>query len=318
MERRPKVFHQVLRRINADDVIVPWVGRWGYWAGEDVTVRLWLSRYGAADPGVGVVRWWVDGTPLADKEPVPDVARGQVVDLGSITFPAPVVVGKGGQQFVLHLRWKGASGRVVAENDLTLSVFPEAVQAAVPGVALRTPDGALAERLRALQWPVADAPGPGVVTIARQLDNELYGRVQNGERLLLLADGLEALSAPLPRARIVPRAGTSWQGDWASSFSWLRRTGPYAALPGGPLLDFGFSRVIPEHVIVGLSPWDFQGDVDAGMFVGWIHKPVGLAARLRYGRGVVLITTFRLSNADIGTDPVATALLRALVARLGA
>jgi hypothetical protein len=81
-------------------------------------------------------------------------------------------------------------------------------------------------------------------------------------------------------------------------------------------LDLSFSRVIPEHVIVGLSPWDFEGDVDAGLFVGWIHKPVALIARVRCGRGVVLITTFRLCHENVGADPVATTLLRALVERL--
>ena len=76
--------------------------------------------------------------------------------------------------------------------------------------------------------------------------------------------------------------------------------------------------MIPEHVITGLSPWDFQGDVDAGLFVGWIHKPAGLIARRRYGKGEVLISTFHLGVKDIQDDPIAGALLRALVLRLKA
>ena len=316
MERRPKAFHQVLRRINADDVILPGVERWAYWAGEPISVRVGLSRYGVADPGPGVVRWQIAGTVLGGELLAPALARGQVVDLGTITFSAPAIVGKDGQQFVLNLRWLGADGRVVAENDLTFSVFPLEAQAAMSGVMVWTPDGELADRLRARAWPVADAPGPNTLVIARRLDHELHRWVQHGGHLLLLADGPEALSALLPRLRVVPRQGTVWQGDWASSFSWLKRSGPYATIPGGPLLDLSFSRVIPEHVIVGLSPWDFEGDVDAGLFVGWIHKPVALIARVRCGRGVVLITTFRLCHENVGADPVATTLLRALVERL--
>lgn len=316
MERRPKVFHQVLRRINADDVIVPAVERWAYWAGEPVVIRIWLSRYSAADPGAGVVRWQVEETALAGEIPAPPLARGQVVDLGEIAFTAPEVTGESGRQFTLSLRWLGANGRVVAENDLTFSVFPFALRIAALKMALWTPDGELADRLRELSWPVTDALRPDVLVIARRLDYELHRWVQHGGCLLLLANGPEALSAPLPRVRVVPREGTVWQGDWASSFSWLRRAGPYAVLPGGPLLDLSFSRVIPEHVIAGLSPWDFEADVDAGLFVGWIHKPVALIARVRYGRGVVLITTFRICDENIGADPVATTLLRALVARL--
>ncbi len=172
-----------------------------------------------------------------------------------------------------------------------------------------------AARLRALGWPVADGLAPGVVAVARRLDTLLHSWVQNGGRVLLLAEGPEAMATSLPRVHITPRAGTPWQGDWASSFAWLRRTGPFATLPGGPLLDLSFSRVIPEHVIAGLSPWDFEADVDAGLCVGWIHKPVGLIVRRRYGQGAAVVTTLRLADEDLGRDPVATALLQGLAAR---
>lgn len=316
MDRRPKAFHHVLGRINADDVIIPEVERWAYWSGEPVTIRLWISRYGATAPGPGVVRWWVDESMAKGQVSISDVERGQVVQLESITFPAPIVEGDAGRQARLRLRWEDAAGRVVAENELTFSVLPGGARAPIPDMTLWTPDSRLARTLRDLGWPLADKLGPGVIAITRQLGEKLRGWVRDGGRLLLLADGPEALAAPLPRVQITPRRGTVWQGDWASSFAWLRRTGPYAALPGGPLLDLSFSCVIPEHVITGLSPWDFQGDVDAGLFVGWIHKPVGLIARRRYGRGTVLISTFRLTDEGLRTDPVAGALLLALVSRL--
>ena len=315
MERRPKAFHDVLARVNADDVLIPQVERWAYWAGETVTVRLWGSRFGAADPGAGIVRWWVEGTALQGASAVPPVARGQVVELGQIAFPTPMVDGVGGQAHTLQMQWLAADGRLVAENDLRFSVFPEGVRAPLAGVTFWSPDAGLAARLRALDWPLADGLAPGVVAVARKLDTLLHSWVQNGGRVLLLAEGPEAMATGLPRVHITPRAGTNWQGDWASSFAWLRRTGPFATLPGGPLLDLSFSRVIPEHVIAGLSPWDFEADVDAGLCVGWIHKPVGLIVRRRYGQGAAVVTTLRLADEDLGSDPVATALLRGLAAR---
>ena len=104
-----------------------------------------------------------------------------------------------------------------------------------------------------------------------------------------------------------------WQGDWISSFSWLRRDGPFAHIPGGPLLDHAFDRVIPNHVIAGCSTWDLQARVHAGIVVGWVHKPAGLIVERERGRGKMVVTTFRLLEETPGADPVATALLDALI-----
>ena len=109
------------------------------------------------------------------------------------------------------------------------------------------------------------------------------------------------------------REGTPWQGDWASSFSWLRRQGPFAKLPGASLLGLSFDRVIPIHVISGCNRHDFQSRVHAGLFVGWIHKPVALSVERAYGSGRFLATTFRLFRDAPLVDPTATLLLDALV-----
>ena len=104
-----------------------------------------------------------------------------------------------------------------------------------------------------------------------------------------------------------------WQGDWISSFSWLRRDGPFARVPGGPLLDHAFDRVIPNHVIAGCNAWDFQARVHAGMVLGWAHKPAGLIVERERGGGKLVVTTFRLLEGAPGADPVATALLDGLI-----
>ena len=97
------------------------------------------------------------------------------------------------------------------------------------------------------------------------------------------------------------------------SFSWLRRDGPFARIPGGPLLDHAFDRVIPNHVVAGCSTWDFQARVHAGMVIGWVHKPAGLIVERERGRGKMVVTTFRLLEDAPGVDPVATALLDGLL-----
>lgn len=131
--------------------------------------------------------------------------------------------------------------------------------------------------------------------------------------MLLLARGPDAIGPGFADVEIEIREGTPWEGDWISSFAWLRREGPFARLPGGPLLDHSFDRVIPECVLVGFQPWDFDAHAHAGLFVGWIHKPVALAAERRYGRGRAVITTFKLTDDPPGEDPMATTLLDALI-----
>jgi hypothetical protein len=112
---------------------------------------------------------------------------------------------------------------------------------------------------------------------------------------------------------VVNRNGTLWRGDWASSFAWLRRGGQFAGLPGGPLLDETFDRVIPTHVIKRCNLLDFQARVFGGLVVGWIHKPVALGVERSYGRGRFVTSTLRLFGDEPGADPTATTLTDTLL-----
>ena len=113
--------------------------------------------------------------------------------------------------------------------------------------------------------------------------------------------------------RVQSRDGTLWRGDWASSFAWLRRTDHFDGFPGGPLLDETMDRVLPNHVIVNCNLLDFQARVFAGLVVGWIHKPVALGVERSYGRGRLVVSTFRLFRDEPLSDPTATMLFDKLV-----
>jgi hypothetical protein len=115
---------------------------------------------------------------------------------------------------------------------------------------------------------------------------------------------------PLPNITLTARHGTMWRGDWIAGFSWIRREGAFADLPGGPLIDLSYSGVVPRHVMGGWAGWEFAGAVTAGLVVGWVHKPVALIGEKRLGQGGLVASTFRLMAAD---DPVADALLDALI-----
>jgi hypothetical protein len=101
---------------------------------------------------------------------------------------------------------------------------------------------------------------------------------------------------------------------WASSFGWLHRPCSFLRVPGGPLLDETFDRVLPKYVISGCNLLDFQARVHAGLVVGWIHKPVALVVERSYGKGRFVVSTFRLFRDPPGADPTATVLLDSLLA----
>jgi 3-oxoacyl-[acyl-carrier-protein] synthase-3 len=71
----------------------------------------------------------------------------------------------------------------------------------------------------------------------------------------------------MPNINLIARHGTMWRGDWIAGFSWIRRDGAFAALPGGPLLDLSFDRVVPHHVMTGFRGWEYGGPVQAGLVV---------------------------------------------------
>ena len=104
------------------------------------------------------------------------------------------------------------------------------------------------------------------------------------------------------------RHNSIWRGDWVGNFPWLRRDGAFAHLPGGPLLDLGFARVIPHQVLTHQRSWEFRGRVHAGTVVGWVHRPAAFVIEKRLGKGKLVISTFRLMRDPFDADPVATAL----------
>ena len=132
---------------------------------------------------------------------------------------------------------------------------------------------------------------------------------------MLLLDAGAAQGMALPWGAVVPRAGTPWQGDWATSFAWLRKEGPFAALPGDPLLEMDFAPVMPEAVLVSIPHWATDASW-AGLAVGWIHKPVSLLAAGPYGRGQIAVTTFRLDADLVAGNVVAQSLLAGLVRKI--
>lgn len=243
----------------------------------------------------------------------PPLHAGTVVDLGDIEIALPDVAAAVSVRLDFRL---GDSSAPASRAWVDLSLHPR--QRDVQRVPVYSPDAAVREHLVGLGYDVVGEANAALLIVSTTLDDAIAAHVRQGGRLLLLPETEIPLYPLFPHwqnVQVEARAGTPWQGDWASSFSWLHRAGPFTALPGGPLLDMAFDRVLPTHVISGANLHDFHGRVHAGLVVGWIHKPVALAIERGYGNGHFVASTFRLFRDPPGVDPTATLLLEALAER---
>ncbi|MDJ0449078.1 sugar-binding domain-containing protein [Methylocystis sp. JR02] len=310
MRSNTRAFHDVFHSINADTVIVPRLERAAFWAGETLQVPVRIAHGGsdALEPGtLEILSDW------SQTMPTPRIEAGSVADMGVISFELPQVDKSSMRQVSFHLR--AANGEIIASNDIEVALHP--ARATPPALSLWSPEPDVRVRLQAFGYRLATGMNDADVVVALRNTSDLADHVRTGGRAVLLPEDEGTLTPFFPHwqnVKVVARDGTLWRGDWASSFAWLRRRGPFRGLPGGPMIDQTFDRVIPTHVISGCNLLDFHARVHAALAVGWIHKPVGLAVERFYGEGHIVISTFRLLRDPASADPTATVLFDALVA----
>jgi hypothetical protein len=251
---------------------------------------------------------------VAGRYPVAMLPSGAVADIGVIDVPLPSQ--KRSRRSRVEFVLRDDTGAVLARNHLDVSIHARSATDAFSSITVWSGDAAMLERLAALGYPAAGEASTADVIVAHDIDKPLLSQVRDGARLVLLPGTEMSLNPLFPHwqnVRVIARAGTLWAGDWASTFAWLVRNRTFAEIPGGPLIDEPFDRVIPTHVIAGCNLHDFQSRVQAGLAIGWLHKPVALSVERTYGRGHFVVSTFRLNRDPPGEDPTATLLLKSLI-----
>ena len=315
MCRNPKAYFDVIGQVNSPDAIVPtdWE-RIAFWEGERCEVKLALSHFSSAD--LAELRlWsgsWISGPRSGASFEGITPQRAQLTNVGTVVFDVPRL-----EQAIrarLEMRLINAAGELVTRNHHELYFFPRAesrerhVRLAVPGLPR------LAARLAGMGYELTDQESADLVVVERMTD-ELRWYVQNGGRVLWLAEEPDSQQTHLGPISIAQRQGRSWQGDWASSMSWIRQDKIFQGIPTGGTVDFAFADLTPETVIVGLTPRDFAANVHSGLFVGWVHHLVALVAERPIDRGRVMICTYRLRE-HLGSHPVATLMMRDMIERI--
>ncbi|HEY8383316.1 MAG TPA: sugar-binding domain-containing protein [Microvirga sp.] len=312
MRRNPRVFHELFHIVNGDTMVVPKWDRLSYWAGE--TARFGLAVAHGAGPALEGCTLTLTLCDHSQTIPLDRIQAPAVVDLDTVEVPIPAFDEPQLRRVQLELR--RADGSLVAQNHLDLVIHPRRQRPAQARQLVWTADEDIRLHMQALGYTPARALEEATLVVSRTHNKAIADHVRQGANLLLLPEEDMTLYPFFPHwqaVRVQARKGQLWSGDWASSFAWMRRTGPFARFPSGPLLDETMDRVLPEHVISGCNLLDFQARVFAGLVVGWIHKPVALGVERSYGRGRLVASTFRLFRDKPLADPTAAMLLDSLV-----
>ncbi len=147
----------------------------------------------------------------------------------------------------LDARWPAEDGTQVAKNQVNLvcvSAEPTPVKLHV------IEDAALGSVLRELGYQVSEgdvsSSGTDEIIVSAAYTSELEVHLQRGARVLLLADPTGSDNThdnvALPVGYVALRTDSVWQGDWANSIAWVKKQGPFAGLPGGPLLEMEWAE----------------------------------------------------------------------------
>ncbi|MCB0045506.1 MAG: hypothetical protein KDD92_08765 [Caldilineaceae bacterium] len=299
MQRQVKhLLDPILKQVNQDRALLLRPDQWSAQPDAPITVTVRPADVaGAVD--YGCIRWQADD----------QTGEFATADVETLTF-IPTKPGL----ITLQAQWIDDAGNELARNAVEIACV-ETPQ--FSGNLCVPDDDELAQTLQALGYAVTRVlpaqPSPqSPVIVARRYTREVSRALHQGGRVLLLAHAPETPpgvdSLPLPYGRVIPREGTTWQGDWATSFAWLKRTGPFARLAGPPLLEMDFAPVMPDVVLAGLPSWALRTASWAGLAVGWVHAAVSLLACLEYGKGRLAVTTFKLHAGTLADNVIAQAL----------
>ena len=342
MNRNPRVFHDRFSTVNNDIVIVPRVEHYAAWSGDRFSFGIVIATGSETLPQGLRLICSIDGTLQVDLI-VPSANALSAITLDAISITLPSITKNRMCKIGLKL-FRGK--KILSQNSFEIALYQKQVPKA--GLTISTHDETIAEWAEQMGYQVVAAEN-STVHIVHALNAQDIAAMQAGARYLVLADGstktyrnlrtdrakreqpfmpifdeipgnLGGPDSQLPNIVLHERNRSIWRGDWISGFSWIKRRGAFAAMPGGPMLDLSFDRVVPHHVMTGCRAWEYAGSVHAGLVVGWVHKPAATIMERRVGKGGLVATTFRLINnpqthakSSQNDDPVSVFLFHALL-----
>jgi hypothetical protein len=309
-----------LKDIQGQDILIPRLSpRTAFWEGETAALAVTFSCFSGRSVVGGRLAWEVEGhADLHGEEPVQlggtmetEPALGSY-SIGQFWITAPPVAGP--TKTVIHLTLRDARGEVVARTTQNIVFVPGHLRTLGRGktVWLYDPLGSaigLSSLLTGIGFRVVTQPTPDAIGLVTRWDPMVSAFLRNGGKATLVAAHTKSITiASGLGVRLLERNTNGWWGDWCTSKTWFVPD-YFPSLPDTLRFDFEFQPIVPERVLTGPT----VENIVAGLFVGWLHNPAALVARLPIGKGDLVVTTFDLLP-NIGNDPIATLLLHDLFA----
>lgn len=322
MWRQPKVYAAELGKLQQPDLVIVRTNKKNFTSGEPIELEALFSHYSKRDLQGARLRWLNEsGRVVGTQSTVRTIAPASVTSLEKRTQTAPDVSAP--QRHLIRVQLLTRTGIVVSENSTTVFVYPKA-QPAVQ-IALRFSDTESGDVLKpeqvssvgytVLRQSDPARTGTAEILIARRFDERVDRYVRDGGRAIILANAKDAL--PNGAIKVTPRAGSDLDGNWVTNFNWIRSdlpSSPFHSVGFTKILGFESENVVPRFVIQGIEGAHYD-DVLAGIFYGWLNNNAALAAQMRFGKGALLLTTFRFD--EYGKDAYATHLLDSLIRYVG-
>jgi hypothetical protein len=320
MARNPKAFHHRLKDLQAQDILIPRLSpRTSFWEHETAMLGLEFSCFSGRSIAGGVVSWEIEGFPDQHGEQLVRLNESHDYQPGCGSFPvaqiwitAPSVAAP--TKAVIQVALRDARGETVARATQNIVFVPADRRSVGRGKTvwlydpLHTAIG-LSSLLTSIGCRVTNRPDPDVLGLVTRWDPNVSAFLHNGGRAVLVATHAKSITiASGLGVRLLERNTNGWWGDWCTSKIWFVPE-HFPSLPDTLRFDFEFQPIVPERVLTG----PLAENISSGLFVGWLHNPAAIVARLPIGNGDLVVTTFDLLP-NLGSDPIATLLLHDLFA----
>lgn len=308
--RNTKVLHQDISLVQAQDMIVPDWKRINYWCEEKVSLDILVSHFSAQDLKNCTLFWKLKGTEIGGNITNINIPVAKVKKIGTIEFIAPSLTEPSPVQLTFSLQ--DEKGKEIGKNYLHLFLFPSDLShnKVRDCIGVYNPqDDGLDDKLSRMGYKIIkelEAQVP--IAITTRLDDKVKEFILRGGKALVLTQSDQDLSTEVLPSEVLSL--TKHSGDWCTNFNWMKN-GIIPDLPFTNPLGWEFCQVMPEVMLTGFTPEDIN-DILSGYFVGWLRTDFALLAQANWGKGKILFTTFRLSEA-MGSDPASTYIISGLL-----
>jgi hypothetical protein len=322
--RNPKEGFERLKDFNGALAVMADGVKHNLWSGESQTWDVVVSNHDLLS-FQGSVRWRIEGTTLSGELPVQLDGRLYLKLEKAIAFTSPEVPHAGGYNLQLEL-WNGSELAAVNEEELTFSPNEQSISG-MAVASYQLPESFVA-RLLAKGVDVKQELQQEAVILTDCLDENVLKYVRQGAHVVFLAEqGEKLMHRDQFTFRHLPE-GESWPR--ASSFNYVSPKW-FEEVPLQPEMGWEVDDLIPNYVLpftnykIGggrrmIPLFGNQGlaensEIISGYFQGWIGQVGGSIVRTPYGKGSILVVTWRLLE-HYGKHPIATQVLHKLVRKI--